>query len=636
MKTIKEIPSLIGSLQSNKMLQKMQERQNNGEFRSQTEYNEALREQLVAITQSENEPTFTYIPITTGPAYSEYMNGAMDQIALDLEVAFSEINYVFAKIASHESFFDRTVREVMNLIKKLERQLESVEIEASLDTAFNKVHYDSFLNKSKRMSLEHPLSSELYFDDRESEKTSSSDFAEIDVRTGLLTLPKFSSDSVDIAEVSIIATETTVSDFDIQIPGITTANLLSTVPSDIWSYNILTRNRLQNPAVLALEIDLGDKKEVNQLLISPNAAIPALLDSITYEDQNGADLPLDIQPRTLSEDVMFSFPTVIARRFKLRLKQDRTKILPFDLNGQSTTLDDLQRDPTLEVSIDSITQNIQEQINDPSIKNSLGLQENTLQDQILLNNYVFSLNSIEIGLSDYKSKGVYVSNPVQGQKVSLIGLEAESSINEVIDIQSQLPMPSGSVEYSLVKKDYAEDGRLMRTSQFNMLPLGQNIIDNERLFFDKDKTLTLRFLAHKDDGDASGVKIYRNGEELILGVDWRFPDRQTPANPGDSNIELSAANTRVQILHTDEQILNGVYYAEYSPRYILQPDKSVIDKGVRYLDNGGVLHPLEYSGEQILFSDVFTKVIIRNHTDAGVSSPSVDFYRINMKEETDE
>lgn len=636
MKTIQEIPSLIGTLQSNRMLQKTQQRQNNGEFRSQTEFQEALREQLINVTQNENEPTFSYIPITTGPAYSEYVNGAMDQISLDLQVAFSEINYLFAKIASHESFFSRTVQEVQNLINKLERQLESVEIEASLDTVFNRVAYDSFLNKSKRMSLEHPLSQELYFDDREDEKVDSDSFGEIDIRTGILSLPKFSSDSVQIAEVRIVATETTVSDFDIQIPGITTDNLLSTVESDIWSYNILTTNRLKNPAVLVLEVDLGDKKEINQLLLSPNAAIPALLDSISYEDETGADIALDIDSRTLSEDVLFTFPTVIARRLKISLRQDRTKILPFDLNGQNTSLDDLQRDPTLEVTIDSITQNIQEQINDPSIKNSLGLQENTIQNQILLNNYVFSLNSIQIGLSDYKSKGVYVSTPVQAQKVSLAGLETENHIDEVIDIQTQLPMPSGSIEYSMVKKDYAEDGRLMRTSSFNVLPLGATTVNNERLFFNNSTIQTLRFLAHKDDGDASNIRLYRNGEELILGVDWRFPDRQTPSNPGDNFIELSVNETKVQILHTDEQILNGIYYAWYQPRYVLQPEKSVFDGGVRYLENGATSHPLEYFGEEILYSDMFTRVIIRNHTDAGISSPSVDFYRINMKEETDE
>lgn len=636
MKTIKEIPSLIGTLQSNRILQKTQQRQNNGEFRSQTEFNEALRRGLIQVTQNENKPTFNYTAITSGPAYSEYINGAMDQISLDLQVAFSEINYLFAKIASHESLFGRTVQEIQNLINKLERQLESVEIEASLDTVFNRVAYDSFLNKSKRMSLQHPLSSELYFDDREDEKIDQNSFADIDIRTGILALPKFSSDSVDIAEVTIVATETTVSDYDIQIPGITTDNLLSTVESDIWSYNILTTNRLKNPAVLVLEIDLGDKKEINQFFMSPNASIPALLDSISYEDQTGADIQLDIQPRTLSEDVLFTFPTVIARRLKVRLRQDRTKILPFDLNSQNVSLDDLQRDPTLPVTIDSITQNIQDQINDPSIKNSLGLQENRLQNQILLNNYVFSLNSIQIGLSDYKSKGVYVSTPVQGQKVSLLGFEAESHINEVIDIQTQLPMPSGSVEYSLVKKDYAADGRLMRTSSFNILPLGVSEVTNERLFFNNSSTVTLRLLAHKDDGDASGVKIYRNGEELVLGVDWRFPDRQTPSNPGDNFLEISANQTRVQILHTDEQILNGVYYAEYSPRYAMQPDISVFDKGIRYLENGATVHPLEYFGEEILYSDIFVKTIIRNHTDAGISSPSVDFYRVNMKEETDE
>lgn len=635
MKTIKEIPSLIGTLQSNKILQKMKERKDNGEFRSEQEFNDALRVELISIAQAESQPTFNFIPIVSGPAYSDYINLAMSQLSLDLEVVFSELNYIFSKITSHQSFFNKTSKEIQSLINKLDRELEAVEIEAALDTAFNKVYYNSFLDKSKVLSMQNNLSAEFYYDDRLNQKFNITESGDVNVETGDLSLPKFSDDDIDIASVNIVSTETTVSDFDIQIPGITSQNLVTTDENSIWSYNVLTRKKVKE-AVLALDVDLGDKKEINRLMIVPNAAIPAILESISYINSNGEEIDLGVESQSLSESKIFNFPTVIIRRLKIRMLQDKTKIIPYDLNSNGVTLEDLQRNPNLPVTISSITGNVSQQINDPNIQNILGLGQNQIQNQILLNNYEFSLSSIQVGLSDFKTKGVYVSKPAMILKPSMVAFEAADFIGTVRDIQTQLEMPSASIEYTLFKKDFSLDNILLGTKVFPVLPLGKEIINNERLFFNKDKIQTLRFLGHKTDGDGSSVIVYRNGEELIRGIDWRFSERQTPANPSDNFIKISAFSTKIEITHTDEQILNGVYYSEYSPRYRLEPEETVFDKGIRYLDSGATLHSLEYLGEEISYSNMYLRIIIRNHTDSGVSSPRIDFYRVLAKEELDE
>lgn len=636
MKPIKAIPSLVSSLQSNKILQKIKKQKEEGLFRNETEYNDELKRQLIDITNKENKPVFAFTPIANGLAYSEYINKAMDDISLDLEVAFSELNYLFNKVASHQSFYDKTVTEIQSLINKLERNLESIEIEASLDTIYNKVSYDSFLDKSKRLALDSIAASEAYYDDRQEVKTKAETLAEVNTNNGELSLPKFSEKLVGISDISIITTETTVSDFDIQIPGVTTANLINQDSSSIWSYNILTKSRLTAPATLSLEINLGDKKEINQLSISPNANIPCIVKSISYYNENGEEISLDLPEETLTEDRLYSFPKVIAKRLKLKLEQDRNKLIPYDLNAETISLGDLQRDTNLDANLLSISSNVNDQIRDPNIKNILGISQNSITDKVLLNNYVFSLSSIKVSLSDFRGKGIYVSKPVRFKKPSLVGLEATHNIPDILDLLTTETMPSGSIEYSLIKKDYDKESKLLRSQGFNVLPIGQARVLNERLYFDIHKILPLRLLGHKSNGDASNIKIFRNGEELILGADWVFPGREIQVDLEAYTLALTETETLVQILHSDEQILNGTYYAEYTPRYVLNATENVTDKNIRYLESGATMHTMDYFGVEVAYSEVMTKIIIRNHIDSGISSPIIDFYRLNVKEETDE
>jgi hypothetical protein len=462
------------------------------------------------------------------------------------------------------------------------------------------------------------------------------ELALVETKTGNLSLPVFSDLDVDISSVSIISTETTVSDFDIQLPGTSISNLLSDNETDIWSYNILTRKKLTEPATLSIEVNLGDKKEINKILISPNAGAPCYLDSMSYTNENEEEIDMSVESFVLTEDKIFNFPTVIAKKIKITFKQDKAKVIPLDENANQVTVEDLQRDPSLPVNIASISDNINTQINDPNIQNILGLDQIRVTNHILLNNYGFSLQLVKIGKSDYKSKGVYVSKPISLNSPVLISLEASKNIVQVTDIQTGEEMPSGSIEYSILKKDYSAAGALLKTSSFSIIPLGQSLIEDEFLDLSSSKIQTLRFLGHETNGDGSNVKVYRNGELLILGVDWVFPDRTNVVDLSSFSIDPLKGQTRIELLHGTDQISNGIYYAEYSPRYILEPQNEIIDSNVKYLESGATVHSIDYFGEEITKSDVFIKAIIRNHTDSGVSSPFLEYYRILVKEEANE
>ena len=635
MKLLKEIPSLVNAVQGNKILQKVNQLKADGAFKTEEEYQEELKRQMIQIAGSQNKPIYSYAPIMAGAAHSEYINKSMEDIVIDLNVLFSEISYLFSKIKSHEIFFDRSVEELLNLTNRLEKELEAAQIEAGLDNVYNKVVYNSFLDASTRLSLINKISSEMYYDNRIENKVDETELAEINTTCGTLELPTFKKNNIKIANIDIVSTETTVSEYDIQLPSNSTDSLTSDKKSEIWSYHILTRNRLKDPAKLSLEVDLGDKQEINNIFLSPNTSVPVLLDSIKYEDEGRNEKEIEIDSSLLTEDRMFVFPSVIARRLKITFKQDRSDFIPLSTTQQWNTLDDIHRDPSLNVSLSSIESNIKEQIKDPSIKGILGLNGSKNESSILLNKYSFSFNSIKVGMSDYQDIGYFVSKQEKTKPVSIIAIETNESIDTLKHPITGKSMPSGSIEYDIIKRDYSKSGQLLSSTVIPVVKTGTNIINGEMCPFAISKTITTRFKAHSNAGDGTAIKVFRNGEELIRGVDWFFPDRKDFLNKEDGTIKDGASSTRITIAHSEDQIKNGIYYVEYIPAYALDGE-AYITSEMKYLPGCTIRSAITYYGQEIAYSDFYIKITLRSFNNSGKMSPIVDFYRLLLKEELNE
>lgn len=631
MKILNEVGSLLGSLQSNKILQKISKNKDNGLYKTELEYREALKANLIDVANNQDEPLFVPSFVSPGLAYSEYLNNNVEDILLDLQVLFGEINFIFSKIKSHEVFFDRGIQEIEVLIKKLNQTVESTQIEASADNAFNKTFHNSFIDASNKIDFTNILAKELYYDSVIGSRATLDNLCTIDIHEGKLTLPKIVTSNVTIAEAKIVTTETTVSDYNVSSPDNNLSNIITANPSESWSHTILTRKPLKEAAKLVLSIDFGDKKEFNSLTLNPNTLDPIYLEDVYILDANGTKVSLDIQSGLISESKNFLFKRLISKEVYFVFKQDKNVVIPHNPN-EPITLAELQRDASLPLSIDTITGQIKESIKDPSIKNILGLETKSLAEYQLVYMYDFSLSSIVVGNDNYKNKGMYVSKPETYNYLRNLALYTKDAIPMSKHWETGLDMLAGSIEYSLVKKDYDSNARLIKTSNINILPVGTVEILNERLFFDLSKNIALRFLAHKSNGDGSDIEIYRNGELLIRGIDWRFRDRQS-VDPSEVLVDTTVSSTVIELTHSADQIANGTYWATYKPRYILEPENAISDKGTRYLENNSVLLPSLISGQEIASSDIFVQIIIRNHTDSSILTPYIDYYRLAGKEE---
>jgi hypothetical protein len=631
MKILDQVGSLLSSLQGNKILQKISKKKDQGFYKSEIEYKQVLKANLLDIASVQDAPLYTPTTLSPGIAYSEVFNNNNEDILLDLEVLFSEINFLFSKIKSHEVFFGRSINEAEILIKKLEQNIESAKIETSSDNAFNKTFHNTFIDASNKIDFANIEAKEFYYDNSIKRRTNLDQLCTIDTKQGKLSLPKFSGTKVEISEAKILTTETSVSDYNISFPGNIIDNIINEDSNQSWSHAVLTKKQLKEPAKLVVMLDLGDIKEFNSITLNPNANEPLYLDEIYTIDSNETKHNIPISQGVLAESKTFLFSKKLAKAVYVSFKQDRNKVIPHN-PAEPISLAGLQRDRTLPLSIDSISGQIQASIKDPNIKNILGLERIALSESVLVYYYSFSIGSIQIGNDSYKNKGVYVSKLEEFHNLRNLGLYKEDSIPKTIHWQSGLEIDAGSIEYTLYKKDYDAADKLIKTSVLSVLPIGTNQVTNERLNFEENTTLALRFLGHKTDGDGSNVELYRNGELLIRGVDWKFKTRQS-VTVSDPMIDVNETKTIIELTQTNDQIYNGVYTAKYTPRFVLEPELVVIDNGVRFLENCSIIIPNIVYGQEIFRSDIYVQIIIRNHTESSVLSPFVDYYRLAGKEE---
>lgn len=620
MKYMQNFSSLIPALQGQKAIRRVEKLRELGEVQSEAEYNARLDSILNSLATEEFSPTFVYQPFKPGVSSSEQYNEMMDRLRDDLEVAFIEINNIFTAIKAHDNLFrDKLLDELYYTLGELTKEVNRLKLIADPENAFDDSFANNFSGDLFKLERTDRFANELFFDQRLDQNIQNSNNAFVDDREESLTLPLVLQQDVQFLEASIVNTQTTSSEFDIQLIDSDIQNILVDTQDSNWVYNVLKESPLRLGAKLTIEMDLGDKRLVNYLVLQPISDFPAILDKIEYIDVNNNPVLLPSQNifgQPVSEPVKISFDDIIAKKFVIYLSQKSSSIFTYRSDSQNLTIDDLRRDTTISASASMVSDQISSAIDNVDLLNVLPINQQVTPESRVLYKYSFGFRNIATGLNGYNDNGYFISQAYSKNTPGLIGLEVDEDMPTFFDTNAGQEVDVGSYEYSIAKRDYNGRGDIISGYDFPILPIGITKIKNERLFFTGNRTtVPLRFLGHDSSDQDIDVALHRNNILLIRGVDWRFADRLNPLNDSDNQLKPQLSSTRIEILHSSDVIRTGTYTAEYTPRHIAEPN-SVVSGGpfLTYLSNNITEHTLDRGTDTVENSDLFLKVAIRNNS----------------------
>jgi hypothetical protein len=633
MKYIERFSSLVPAIQGNMVVRRIEDLKEKGQIQTEAEYNAALQEILSGISTTELKPLFEYTPIQADISSSEHFNLMMDLVRDDLEVLFIELNNIFASIKAHDILFkDKLLDELHFTLRELENEAAKLSVIADAGNAFDEVLLNSFNGDNFSIDRNNVFANDILFDLRKNLRIPNENLGFIDAQEQVISLPLAQEEDIQFTNAAVKTADTTATQVNIQLVDSDINNILDADSASSWAYNILLKDPIKTGAKLSLELDLGDKREINFLRIHPISDFPVLLQKIQYVNINNniVDLPdTTFFNRTLENPVRITFPDIIAKKIILVLSQSSSILFDYDKNKSEVTFDDLKRNTRLSRSVAILTDNIRETIEDPDLLAILPLAPDIPQSFTVFNQYVFAFRDIATGLSSYRDDGYFVSKAYSRPSLGLVGFDSGESIPKYFDEEAAVQAKASSFEYNIVKKDYNGAGQLIHSSEFPVLPIGATEVENERLFFETGRTvIPLRFIGHSTADSGSGVKIFRNNTEITLGLDWRFFDRLNPINDSDTNLKTNLLETKIEILHSSDVTRSGIYTAQYIPRHINEPDEVVTIGGITFLPTGVTEHPIKRGIETVESSDSYVKIAIRNNSIFINKTPKLDFYRL--------
>lgn len=635
MSKLEKFPTLVPTLQTAKIIELLEELRQAGEIGSDAEYNNLLKQKLLETNGDSLVPLYKRIPLRPGLGSSALFNYQMDQIRRDVEVLFLELANIGSVLKAHsEVFKDKYLDQIRFSIKDLNTKIDSLQVVRNSVSGYEDAVYNSFTDLSDLLNRNNPNSDVLYQDVRKLSFITDTELGLVDKITEALILPLSVGTEIPFLSVEVDRTITTETEINIDLMDSDPSNILDSELGTYWYYNVLKREVLPSGAKLVLYFDVGDKKEANYFVIQSVSENPMFVDSIDYIDEYNRRLPLDtdLGDQILDGTKKYVFPTTVLQKIVLTLKQYNLTYLSYNHSMPPLTIDDLKGASGIEPDLSSLNSAIQSSIENPVLLSSLPVSDPPPPNYEVFHQYVFGLDNAYLGKNEFGDNGYFVSKPISLSRVGQIALQTDQSVPTYFDTDLEEDVLAGSIEFEVVKRDYTSKGDLIGVQTLPILPLQTFSVENERLFFSSTRRIIeLRFTGHDSLGDGSGVTVFRNGLELIRGIDWTFTDRLDQGDLTDSEITTTTKLTRIEILHSDNAVSTGIYTANYTPRHISDPEEEYyLDSAntILYLPNGNIEFKIDRIFEAPENSDLFLRISLRNTSFSRSLSPKLNNYKL--------
>jgi len=457
-------------------------------------------------------------------------------------------------------------------------------------------------------------------------------------------------------------------------------NTIDNTKGTYWIQQLLFATNKEYVKV-KLELNLGSVKEINLIEIDPAVRHELILESISYIDSNNVANDLAIVERNIDASASIRVKKIATDRLILTFRNENSIRADFEYNPDARALTEYLGQKRK--SEDSRAKRIsgKEQLNElvasEKIKDLLRIKK-AARSSYTGYAFVTGIDNIRVGTTRHEERSIYISSPLNICGIGELGLRTLESRPYIdaadgqtkftdttydIDQDSSLTDDSslsvgetsnvyfqGSIEYWVVRQDLDENGQLVRTTTFPILPLDIDRIYHERLVLNdkSDTSLTendigqAMFFANRTDGD---IKVYRNGELIedqtgfITTTDGWLDISETSDRTPNNGTSMAL---KIQVL---ERLPGDIFTISYTPSLSSTTSiPKVLSEftqagGLKVVDMAGDLSVRPSTGQLIILdrigednteqeSNLYLVIILRQNTAESTLTPAVEEYTL--------
>lgn len=637
----------------------LNERRNTGRIRTVAEFNNQLNELVREILDTALKPFLTpFVAKGLEKIDSEAHNHMLDRLQDDLTSAFEETTNIDITIKSHEAIVrDIIMKRLREAVNDLDRRLVTYKFFDEDNGGLTQALYSTFKEGGPRVGRG---SKEvlLFTDPRTDTLLTVSDDAVIDVGAERLVLSEDDVTTYTITEAEqIFDSEAPGSELFVEPAFSSLQNMTDGVQGTYWLQSLLF-SQLKEYVKVKVGLSLGGPRDINFVEVEPATRNGVILETIEYVDSAN-------ELKTLSSPSLFiparkriAVNRVAAKKIILTFKNIAPRKVEFEYNPDVVPLFDQALNEPLDgytPDLKSAEKELYKMLGDSEVRSILSVSDPTANNSVFVGyEYSFGIDNIWIGEAKYDNIGVYAAGRLEVDKLGRLALRATesrpiSSGQTIIDTSTTYDlgdsnMVHSSIEYYVFRKDYGQDGTLLRSAVIPIIPKNVSRVNHERLVLNE---LSVSGNIIEDIGStrlftnrtAGNVKVFKNGVELEDVTDGGSDGWQDVSDSDDRTPNTGDPMTmKIQVFSPSE---GDIYTVSYD---VLTSTTSVIPatlnefttrSGALISDLAGdlsaiMLHDNAISinkdllGVDVASSDIYLIIILRRNTSSTTVTAAVE------------
>lgn len=688
---LEKFNGLIGKRQTEQIFKLLDKQRRSGQINNVDEFSTKLEKLIRELTGTVLTPTLKlFLGNPNDIIDSETYNFMLDRVEDDLSAAFEEANKIDEVQQAHEAVIrDLILKNLRAAHAELEGKITLFEFLNNDKRGFDTAIFSTFReSKEERTQRKGGTLQALFLDPRTGNIIPPTKDAAIDLVGERLTL---GYDEHILHNIKTITQrfdgDSPQSDLIVEPPASDLRKMIDGRKGTYWIQSLLfSKTNKKTSVKVKLELDLGITKEVNFIEIEPALRKPVILEAIHYVDLNNVVKELATPELSFIGPISTIFKKIATKKLILTFRNENPTFVAFEYDPNRDTLlnQSIEESPLgTNPTITGASEALDDILSSIKVKDIIGILPANISS-FEGQDFLTGFDNIRVGRATYDNISIYLSTPIETSSKGQIGIRVvesrpyEDAVNGAIKITEETydhisdnelspDEPSSpiqgrkflsSIEYWIIKQDFAEDNSLVRSTMFPILPLGVQRVYHERLILNNkvdstqtsNDTGTTLFYTNRTSTEGN-IKVYRNSIMLpdatdnVLELDgWkhltgithladRIPNNGSPMRfriqiqqplPGD--IFTVVYTPLVSSTSGIPKNINDATSNEFTSITGLQVVDMVGDLSARVIDGQIILLDQTGKSSSAEKSKLYLSIILRQNTADTFLTPAVEEY----------